>query len=789
TKFNDLTQLESGVWVKTDADDRSFIDYTDGSSTEEKVYAQVAGAQDRSVYSEELDQSWADWALEYHLGSKRSNIYRGLNLSGVKTVLEVGCGCGAITRFLGEQGFEVDAIEGTMRRAEIARLRTADLENVQIISSNYHELVLPEKSYDLVVFTGVLEYSGAYAAEGVSPEAQLKITLRHAQKALSASGQVLISIENRLGFKYLAGAGEDHLNVPNIGLLGYPEPLSKSITRGIRTWSKGEWQVILDDMGFKAHEFAYPFPDYKIPDAILSDHFLANNQHPTQVLGGIASRDYVSLWWPNMSEALFWDTAAQTGNVDQYANSFLIVVGQDSARIAEIIDFDFVRFASHKRKLPYRLQVSKKRDESQVRRTALLDTQKPEKELFTHHHIKTEPFVDGRVLEQIWLDALSITPSYDELAKHLQVYGVYIEGLLKKDGHVWVDALPRNIIVDAREEWYLIDQEWHANAALTPPVLMFRALFYFAVGSASIFEKMAQFGLSLEGAQSEFPVIESVDEFIAWGFSQLDLDYSKHRDECIQFENQLQQQILRTGFQSELTPLLEKDLYEWQALDVKPEPLEIRAFWTQVKGVWHMDHSVGEAYTEGFDAQMQLVLPQMLTTHRYLRLDPAADIMQLFNGGLSLKALNIVVMRDSGQQDKVYSLESTEQLLAAAELQGFRVTSSGLMVATSADAQILLDLQQIIWGDNIQQILLRFQWETVPDDTVNARQFLKEEAIRMTKRVALKQHILNRQQQRIDASSEVLQALEKKVAECQARLEQPKGLVDKVLGKLGFKNT
>jgi len=768
---NALEKLDSGVWVKSDRAERSFIDYTDGTETENRVREKIEAAQDRSVFSLELDQAWEDWALEYHLGSKRSNIYRGLNLEGVHTVLEVGCGCGAITRFLGEQGFQVDSIEGTLRRAEIARLRTSDLANVQIVSSNYHELELSPGSYDLVIFTGVLEYSGAYAEPGVTPEAQLEQTLRHAQAALSPQGQVLIAIENRTGFKYLAGASEDHLNVPNIGLLGYPEPSSGNLTRGIRTWSKGEWQAMLAEFDFQAVEFCYPFPDYKVPDAILSEHFLAENTYPEQVLGGIGSRDYFMSWKSRISEALFWRTASQTGSLGQFANSFLMVVGNSAAGVSGLIDFDFVRFASVHRRAEYRMQVLKKSNENFIRRTAQTLLLPAPDGLLEQVHIEDESFVDGQVLETVWQQALSVVPSYDELAAHLEKYWDWLQAQTELGAEKFVDALPRNIIVSPDGGWHLIDQEWHAPEGFFREIILFRTLFHFALNARDTLANLeldAGRKAMRPGSEGlDLPLIQTLDEFVAWGFTYLKLDYSKYREACLSFETGVQSQISSRSSPASLEAIMSAPIGNWkssQGFDFSNTAMEVRVFWTQLEGVWHLDHSIATEMDVEYGLHACMTLPESLHTHRFVRIDPAAYALQALDGWLELRQLNIVVKQADGKSRTVFSLASAGDLFREARVQGMRLLAGDRILLTSAHASIVLDLDKIVWGEDIVEINFELDMDiSVDHDLLSTRQILREETKRADARIRLRQHLLDRQAQRIDVAAKRLATLEQKI--------------------------
>ena len=57
----------------------------------------------------------------------RANAVRALTLPTQSRVLEIGAGCGAITRYLGETFEQVDALEPMLARARVARSQRAIL--------------------------------------------------------------------------------------------------------------------------------------------------------------------------------------------------------------------------------------------------------------------------------------------------------------------------------------------------------------------------------------------------------------------------------------------------------------------------------------------------------------------------------------------------------------------------------------------------------------------------------------------------------------------------------------
>src|SRR5690348_6825024 len=111
----------AGVWVSEKVES---LMYSDGYEIETRMLRQIRGAQDVSALSQELRGFTVDWPTTYHFSPRRSNLLRPFLISPDVTVLEVGAGCGAITRYLGEAGARVVAVEGTYRRAAIAAARS-----------------------------------------------------------------------------------------------------------------------------------------------------------------------------------------------------------------------------------------------------------------------------------------------------------------------------------------------------------------------------------------------------------------------------------------------------------------------------------------------------------------------------------------------------------------------------------------------------------------------------------------------------------------------------------------
>ena len=59
---------------------------------------------------------------------------------GGPRALELGAGCGVISRWLGEHGAEVHAIEGGLARAEVARAARRTSTTSQVYAGNYSDL-------------------------------------------------------------------------------------------------------------------------------------------------------------------------------------------------------------------------------------------------------------------------------------------------------------------------------------------------------------------------------------------------------------------------------------------------------------------------------------------------------------------------------------------------------------------------------------------------------------------------------------------------------------------------
>ncbi len=306
---NSISLDGNSIWVP---DDRKHFAYSDGRSTEkylQKVFQQV---EDLSSTSFELERYMKDWPSEYHLSRKRAQLLRGFKFDKSKKVLEVGCGCGAITRFLGETFDDVVAVEGNMARADLARQRTMGFDNVSVVCAPFQELEFTER-FDIIFCIGVFEYSGVFI-EGENP---YDSALQYFSDLLTPDGTVVIAIENQFGIKYFSSSREDHSSRMFDGIEGYRYGGNKA-----RTFGYEELNRRLDKY-FSNTDFYFPYPDYKIPSCILSEQFFSKVQ-AGELIGSIKSRDYYGEHKPLFDEYFSLLEIEKNNMLPFFSNSFLV---------------------------------------------------------------------------------------------------------------------------------------------------------------------------------------------------------------------------------------------------------------------------------------------------------------------------------------------------------------------------------------------------------------------------------------------------------------------------------
>lgn len=260
------------------------------------------------------------WPVLYHLSPLRNFLLEWLPIGAGDSVLEIGCGLGALTGCLLQMGATVDAVEISPRRAQICALRNRRADNLTIHVGNLNAMTF-DKKFDFVLLIGVLEYAESFT-KTKTPHADF---LNKCKSFLKPDGALVIAIENRLGLAYLAGKPEDHTGKMFDGITDYQTPC------GVKTFSRLELKNMLDACGLVNQKFFYPYPDYKFPYIIHSDEMLPAASDFVQFDDIFYDMDRAELF--PMPYAL--PTIVNAGLYRELANSFLIVARQthDAERI------------------------------------------------------------------------------------------------------------------------------------------------------------------------------------------------------------------------------------------------------------------------------------------------------------------------------------------------------------------------------------------------------------------------------------------------------------------------
>ncbi|WP_167006165.1 methyltransferase domain-containing protein [Mumia sp. ZJ430] len=431
------------------------IPYRDGA--EERVLEIVRGAKDITSDSTEMLEVAEGWAETYHTHPARANVLRALDISPDARVLEIGAGCGPITRYLGETAALVDSVEPVLSRARVGRERTRDLQNVEVFAGNVEDIPR-EAAYDLVVIVGVLEYVGS----GEPDPAPYLAFLDEARSRLVPGGSLVLAIENKLGVKYLTGTAEDHSGRMYDSVEDYP--------RGspARTFSAPALADLVERAGFTPRVFGV-FPDYKHTRVVMeTDGLTRTAPGLLEDLPSFPSRYAGTRRVHLASERRVWAQLSRAGLSGHFANSLLVVGSTDEP--ARVWPEDrLARFFSINRRREYAASTTIRVVDDEV----LVERQySPQPGKMIADGMTSWPFRVGRSFAEVFVEG-------DEAERRdlLARWSRLVESTTV-DGVVPLDAMPTNVIVADDGELQLIDNEFHTEGSVDRVVE--RGLFWFA---------------------------------------------------------------------------------------------------------------------------------------------------------------------------------------------------------------------------------------------------------------------------------------------------------------------
>ena len=215
-----------------------------------------------------------------------------LPITSNSRILDAGCMWGGLTIPVAQYCGEIFAVDKTLETLTFLKIRAEQMgfKNVRAVASPLRNLPFPDDYFDMVILNGVLEWvafdqevvlekhwgkkRNDSATHSKNPRQMQIEVLRELQRILKPGGYLYLAIENRIGYPYLMGHPDDHMNIRFVPFL--PRFIANAITKRklnceYRTYisSLPGYRSLLRGSGFQDTEFYGAFPNYRTPNTIV----------------------------------------------------------------------------------------------------------------------------------------------------------------------------------------------------------------------------------------------------------------------------------------------------------------------------------------------------------------------------------------------------------------------------------------------------------------------------------------------------------------------------------------
>lgn len=220
----------------------------------------------------------------YALSDIRENLLEWFEFDESASLLQIGSDYGALTGLYSHKVKQVTVLDDNHNNLSFNRLRHQKRDNINYVTGNLDTYT--GERFDYVVMVGTLKEP--YEEQ-----------IRKAKALLKPEGTLILSLSNRLGLKYQAGAIANQSNLSRQELL----------------------DLLCGNEDFHCTaEFYYPMPDYKLPVTIYSDSYLPSKGDLTHE---VLAYDYPKYLRFDLGK--LFDEVCEGKEFQTFANSFLTI--------------------------------------------------------------------------------------------------------------------------------------------------------------------------------------------------------------------------------------------------------------------------------------------------------------------------------------------------------------------------------------------------------------------------------------------------------------------------------